>query len=57
MPASTAVGQRVGISISSSKPSRLKYQRGDQAGAIVSRSIREAGKTGDASQTQDLSAV
>ena len=41
MRASTAAGQRVGISISSSKPLPLKCRRGDQTGAIVSRSIRK----------------
>jgi hypothetical protein len=57
MPVLTLAGQRVGTSIWSSKPLPLKCQRGDQTGAIVSRSIRKAGTIGDASQTQNISAA
>src|SRR5207248_11535646 len=57
MPASTAAGQRVGISISLRKPSPLKYQRGGQTGAIVRRSIRKAGTIDNGSRIQDLSAI
>jgi hypothetical protein len=57
MPAWIAAGQRVGISTSLSKPLPLKCRRGDQTGALVRRSIRKPGTIGNASQTQDLSAV
>ena len=39
MRVSTVAGQRVGISISLSKPLPLKRRRADQSGAMVSRSI------------------